>query len=153
MKKLMIFLLITIFLFSINTFTCLAKTKDTWDLMSHTDKLVYLMGVYQTIEMFVSQMANYGPTQYKSTNKNNETIFTAFLEDTVYIVTWVRKTKSEPNEVINRLETFIDIISDLYKDPANSYIPAPNLLLVASRKIRGEPFDSLLNDLRKKSSQ
>jgi hypothetical protein len=152
MKKLIIFLLIMIFLFSINIFTCLAKTKDTWELMRHTEKLVYLMGVYQTIEMFISQMADYGPTQYKSTNKNNETIFTAFVEDIAYIITWVRKTKSE-DEVINRLETFVDIISDLYKDPANSYISAPNLLLVASRKIRGESFDSLLNDLRKKSSQ
>ena len=49
------------------------------------------------------------------------------------------------------LKTFINVISDLYKDPANAYIPIENMCIIASRKIRGEPIDSLLGELRKKA--
>ena len=50
---------------------------------------------------------------------------------------------------IDLWKSLVEVIDDLYKDPANSYIPIANMCLIASRKLRGEPIESLLRELRK----
>lgn len=46
-------------------------------------------------------------------------------------------------------KNLIEVIDDLYKDPANSYIPIANMCLIASRKLRVEPIESVLRESRK----
>ena len=42
-------------------------------------------------------------------------------------------------------------ISDLYKDPANAYIPFADINILAHRKIRGESIESSLREEREKA--
>ncbi len=48
-------------------------------------------------------------------------------------------------------EVRVRAISDLYKDPANAYIPIAEINILAHRKIRGESIEPLLREARKKA--
>lgn len=44
-----------------------------------------------------------------------------------------------------------NVISDLYEDPANAYIPIEEIYILAHRKIRGESIESSLREEREKA--
>jgi len=41
-----------------------------------------------------------------------------------------------------------NVISDLYEDPANAYIPIEEIYILALRKLKGESIESSLRELR-----
>jgi len=45
----------------------------------------------------------------------------------------------------------VNIVNNLYKDPANTYIAVSDMCLLASRKLRGESIELPLRELREKA--
>lgn len=147
MKKISIIFIIVICLLSFIEVSCLANASDDWNYMNYTDKVVYLWGVRSGVSMCIKQIADYPPSQF--TNKKDEAKFYALLKDNFnFINLFVTGDKKKTADL---LKTFINVISDLYKDPANTYIPIENMCIIASRKLRGESIESLLRELREKA--
>jgi len=47
------------------------------------------------------------------------------------------------------LKVIRDIMTDLYKDPANAYISFENMIFIAIKKLKGEKVESILEEKRK----
>jgi len=55
------------------------------------------------------------------------------------------------NFLKNNLEAVYNIVDDLYKDPANTYIQLAQMIKVACQKLRGEDIEPLLRELREEA--
>ena len=55
------------------------------------------------------------------------------------------------NFLKNHLEAVYNIVDDLYKDPANTYIQLAQMIEVACQKLRGEDIEPLLRELREEA--
>ena len=146
MKKITIIFIIAFCLLSFMEISCLANESDDWNSMRYIDKATYVWGVISGVSMCIKQIADCAP---QFTNKKNEAKFYAFLKDNYNFVNLFMT--GDEKKTINLLKTFINVISDLYKVPANTYIPIENMCIIASRKLRGEPIESLLGELREKA--
>ncbi len=152
MRKIIIkIIIIALLLILYTNFTCIAQPSNTWNLMNSEDKIKYLISTISTIQMFIHKLAHYGPDE--NAHLRDENKYKTFIEDISYIYKTFTASGREQRETIKLLEKYAKTINDLYKDQDNTYISTPNMFLVASRKIRGEPFKSLLIDLRKEVSQ
>ena len=147
MKKISIIFIIVICLLSFIEVSCLANASDDWNYMNYTDKVVYIWGVRSGVSMCIKQIADYPPSQF--TNKKDEAKFYTLLKDNFNFVNLF--LTGDKKKTADLLKTFINVISDLYKDPANAYIPIENMCIIASRKIRGESIESLLRESREKA--
>ena len=81
------------------------------------------------------------------TKKYDTSIIEDILENYYQFVTIFKADDFKTTDALYK--TVVNIINDLYKDPANTYISVSNMCLIASRKLRGEPIESLLRELRK----
>ena len=145
MKKISIIFIIVICLLSFLGTSYLAKPSETWNLLKDFDKGVFVMGVREGAWMFMEQLAECRPTQFA--NSELETKFMTFYKDALNFTNLFLTENKEKS--IDLWKSLVEVIDDLYKDPANSYIPVANMCLIASRKLRGEPIESLLRELRK----
>jgi hypothetical protein len=149
MKKIAIIFIIALCLLSFMEIYGLAKESGSpgklWNYMHKTDKVAYLAGVIGGVNMCINQFADYPPSQF--TNKEDEAKLYALIKDDFHFIELFRASKKTEDLI----ETFIKVMSDLYKDPANMYIRIANMCIVASRKLRGEPIESLLRELRKEA--
>jgi hypothetical protein len=149
MKKITITFIIVICLLSFVGTSSLAKPSETWKQLKDFDKGVYVFGIRQGIWMCIEQLADCRPTQF--TNIELEAKFTAFLKDAFNFTNLFLTDDTEKS--VDLWKSLVEVIDDLYKDPANSYIPIANMCLIASRKLRGEPIESLLQEARKEALQ
>jgi len=151
MKKLIIISVITVCLLIFMEIYCLANESGSpskyWNYMHYTDKAVYVTGVIDGVKMCIKQLADYPPSQF--TNKKNEMKFYALLKDNFNFINLF--VTGDDKKTANLLKTFINVISDLYKDPANTYISIADMCIIASRKLRGEPIESSLRELRERA--
>jgi hypothetical protein len=145
MKKITIIFIIVICLLSFLGTSSLAKPSETWNLLKDFDKGVLVFGVRQGAWMFIEQVADCRPIQFA--NSELEAKFMAFYKDALNFTNLFSTGNKE--ESIDLWKSLVEVIDDLYKDPANSYIPIANMCLIASRKLRGEPIESALRELRK----
>lgn len=145
MKKITIIFIIVICLLSFVGTSSLAKPSETWNLLKDFDKEVLVYGIRQGAWMFIEQVADCRPTQFA--NSESEVKFTAFLKDAFNFTNLFLTGDTEKS--VDLWKSLVEVIDYLYKDPANSYIPIANMCLIASRKLRGEPIESLLRELRK----
>ncbi|NVM38339.1 MAG: hypothetical protein HWN81_22280 [Candidatus Lokiarchaeota archaeon] len=125
----------------------LAKPSETWNQLKDFDKGVCVFGIRQGVWMFIEELADCRPTQFA--NNESEAKFMAFLKDAFNYTSLFLTGDTEKS--VDLWKSLVEVIDDLYKDPANSYIPIANMCLIASRKLKGEPIDSLLGELRKKA--
>jgi hypothetical protein len=149
MKKIIIIFIIVICLLSFVGASCLAQDSKFWNHLKDIDKTIYVMGIRQGVWMCIKQFADAAPNQY--TNKKNEAKLYAFLKDAGNFINLFLTGDMEKSADI--IESLVKVMDDLYKDPANSYIPITNMCLIASRKLRGEPIESLLQEARKEALQ
>ena len=145
MKKITIIFIIVICLISFAGASSLAKNSDVWNQLKDFNKGVLVFGIRQGVWMCIEQLADCRPTQFA--NNESEIKFMAFLKDAVNFTNLFLTGDTEKSADL--WKSLVEVIDDLYKDPANSYIPIANMCLVASRKLRGEPIESLLRELRK----
>ena len=145
MKKIIIVFIIVICLLSFVGTSSLAKPSELWNLSKKTEKAILVFGVRQGAWMFMEQVTDCRPIQF--VNSELEAKFMAFYKDALNFTNLFLTGDAEKG--IDIWKSLVEVIDDLYKDPANSYIPIANMCLVASRKLRGEPIESLLRELRK----
>ena len=145
MKKITIIFIIVICLLSFVGTSSLAKSSELWNLSKKMDKAVLVFGARQGAWMFIEQLTDCRPIQFA--NRELEAKFMAFYKDALNFTNFFLTGDAEKG--IDIWKSLVEVIDDLYKDPANSYIPIANMCLVASRKLRGEPIESLLRELRK----
>mgnify|MGYP001080392219 CR=1 FL=1 len=152
MKKLIIIFIIAFCLLSFMKISCLANESSSsgefWNSMDDNNKEVYIWGIREGIVMCMEQITERFLVP-ASKNKENTAIIEAILEDYYQFVMLFRADDYETT--LNLLKTVVNIVSDLYKDPANTYVNISDMCFLASRKLRGEPIDSLLGELRKKA--
>jgi len=156
MKKLIIILVITVcLLIFMGGIYCMAKEASSpcqmWNSMDDNNKISYIMGVIDGIEICMYKLTDWLPAFI--TNKEGKVLFFAILEDHEHFVGlfYDEAIVDDYNKFIDRLHTVAKTISDLYKDPANTYINVSAMCLLASRKLRGESIESLLRELRKEA--
>mgnify|MGYP001025139153 CR=1 FL=1 len=149
MKKIIIISIIVFCLLSFIEISCLANPNygEFWASIDEESKMAYVAGVREGVQMCLLQLMDYSPPQ--STNKEAVAKFATTLENNYNFISLF--TKDEMEKTPNLLKTFTKVIDDLYKDPANTYIPIANMCTIASRKLRGEPINPLLGELRKKA--
>jgi len=145
MKKIIIISIIVFCLLSFIEISCLANPNygEFWDSIDEESKMAYVAGVREGVQMCLQQLIDHSSPPPQSTHfatclNNNYNFIALFMKD-------------EMGKTPNLLKTFTKIIDDLYNDPANTYIPIANMCIIASRKLRGEPIDPLLGELRKKA--
>ena len=149
MKKITIIFIIVICLLSFAGASSLAKNSDVWNPLKDFDKEVLVFGVRQGAWMFIEQVADCRPIQFA--NSELEAKFMAFYKDALNFTNLFSTGNKEKD--IDLWKSLVKVIDDLYKDPANSYIPIANMCLIASRKLRGEPIEPLLQEARKEALQ
>lgn len=151
-KRVVIIFIIAFCLLSFVKGSCLAKehnllSGEFWNYMHRNDKKIFVMGIREGISIWIEQILDHSPHQF--TSKEDEVKFSAFVLDNFNFLNLFAVDTMKKAEKL--FETFIDIISDLYKDPANTHIPIANMCLIASRKLRGEPIELLLREEREKA--
>jgi len=145
MKKITIIFIVVLVLLSFVEISSLAKPSEVWNPLKDFDKGVLVLGIRQGVWMFMEQLADCRPTQFE--NSELEAKFMAFYKDALNFTNLFLTGDTEKS--VDLWKSLVEVIDDLYKDPANSYIPIANMCLIASRKLRGEPIESLLRELRK----
>ena len=155
MKKIIIIFIIVFCLLSFARSSCLSKEAispcQMWNAMDDNNKISYILGVKEGIEICMYKLANRLPEF--TTNREGKVLFFDILEDYENFVGlfYDEAIVDDYNKFIDRLHTVANIISDLYKDPANTYINVSAMCLLASRKLRGESIESSLRELREKA--
>ena len=148
MKRIIIIFIIVVCLLSFMGISCLAKFDgEGWNHLNYADKETFVMGVWDGVHLCLGQLIDYGPS--RDTLKKNKAKFWALLEDDFHFLDLF--ATGDDRKTANLFETFVKIIDDLYKDPANTYISIADMCIIASRKLRGEPIESLLRELREKA--
>jgi len=138
--------LITCCLLSCTVISYLAEKPldvgEYWILLSEFEKMAYHLGVSdgakETALMWICRLNYYLNEEDKLWSVKN-ILFTECVE---YI-----------NFMSNSGDTHIKVVTDLYKDPANTYIYLTDMFDIAYQKIKGEDIESLLQEARKEALQ
>ena len=155
MKKITIIFIIVICLLSFLGDSCLAESSDseTWNLLNSFDKGVYVKGIWAGAWMFAEQIKECRPTQFANSESGVKfmALYKDFLDFTNFLFPIESDHKLNVKKSAKRWKSLVKTINYLYKDPANSYIPVRKMCFVAARKLKGEPIESLLRELRKEA--
>jgi len=119
-----------------------------WNSFDDNAKEVYIWGIREGIVMCMEQITERFLLP-AFINKNDTSIIEDILENYDQFVRIFDVDDYETQ--YNLLKTFVNIVNNLYKDPANTYIAVSDMCLLASRKLRGEPIESPLRELREKA--
>jgi hypothetical protein len=150
MKKKLFLLVLVLIVVYLLSFVGISYSSENftngefWNKLASIGKSAYIAGVINGVKMWTDQISDENPFR-QFTSKEAEVKFSTFVSDNLNFLMLFRGEIS--------LKTFINVISDLYKDPANTYIPVSCMCLIASRKLRGEPIELLLQETRKKALQ
>jgi len=153
MKKIITIFMITFCLLSFVGISCLAAKEATspsgmWNSMDDNNKEVYIWGIREGLFLCVEQITE----RYlvpSLTNKYDTSIIEDVLENYYQFVTIFKADDFKTTDAL--FKTVVNIINDLYKDPANTYIEVFDMCFLASRKLRGESIESSLRELREKA--
>jgi len=168
MKRIIIILLIAVCLFCFMEISCLAKEPinygEFWNSMSETEKAAYLTGLQSGLIKAIGDFQEYIFPYFKDKDKGlsvyEEEITTErewdFYLERIEIFPYIHNYCGKYLESLSfrydfSLEAIIKVITDLYKDPANTYINIANMYLLAGRKLKGEDIEPLLREARKKA--
>jgi len=152
MKKIIIIFIILCCLLSFMEISCFTKEAHSpsqmWNSFDDNAKEVYLWGIREGIVMCMEQITERFLLP-AFINKNDTSIIEDILENYDQFVRIFDVDDYETQ--YNLLKTVVNILNNLYKDPANTYIAVSDMCLLASRKLRGESIESLLRVLREKA--
>lgn len=149
MKKIIIIFIIVFCLFSFMEISCLAKEPHNygkiWNSWSDYIRSIYIMGLKDGLQ---KQVTLPFIAQLKIEEKD---VFDKFLKDSEVV-----KTEEKGNRILWDFIMFDDeairnVMTDLYKDPANTYISFYDMGGIAYRKLKGESIELLLRELREEA--
>ena len=168
MKRIIIISIIALCLLSFMEISYFAEKLfnygEMWNSMSENEKEVYLIATQAALFESITAFGDYIVSYFKDKDKE----LSVYVEEIT--------TEREWDFYIERIEIFPDIsnycikyleslrfkfdfsleairkvITDLYKDPANTYISVASMYLLAGRKLKGEDIEPLLQEARKKA--
>jgi hypothetical protein len=150
MKKITIFFVIAFCLLFFTDISYLAEEPvnfgEFWNSCSDIEKNAYLIGISFGFEKVVSDYMNWGFSYFKEEPENNEIDAGKKSFSSIFIKYYqLQKNISADFNII------IKIMSDLYKNPANKYIPFSEIIFITCQKLRGESIESSLRELREKA--
>ena len=145
-KKIVITFIVVCCLLSFMEISCLAQGSwgKAWDSISYLEKQFYLMGMTDGLIMCITDF-------FASTGS-----YIVGLEDPeerMILTDSIGRSNDLLGLITSNHEVIINIMNDLYKDPANTYIFYRNILVLACRKLKGENIEPLLQEARKKALQ
>lgn len=147
MKKTIIILMIAVCLLS---FTGIyysneepAKYGELWDSFSNIQKCTCLLGIDKGIIKGIDIcLKGYG--SYFSEREGEEKIKQIAITGLTILHEYLELHSTWDLEVISK------VVTDLYKDPANTYIWISDMYIIALLKLKGESIESLLREAREK---
>ena len=144
MKKITIILIIVLCLLYFMEVSCLAQESwgKAWNSISHLEKQFYLMGMTDGLFMCISDF-------YISTG--SYIVELEDYEERMMLTASMARSNDLLGLITSNSEAIINIMNDLYKDPANVYIIYRDIFILSCRKLKGEDIESLLQKARKKA--
>jgi len=139
-----------------------ANYKDIWDSWKEDEKYIYLWGLSDGLKEH--------PILGNSLLVNPEHLCDGFSSSFLSKYLWLPDYSGEVREAIKEeiykalgiviqfcspkipVKTIKDVTTDLYKDPANSYIYIADMCYLAFWKIKGKDIEPMLIKLREKAS-
>ena len=149
MKKIIIIFIIVFCLFSFMEISCLAKEPHNygkiWNSWSDYIRSIYIMGLKDGLQNQI-----YFSFIHRLIIEEKD-VFDKFLKDSEVV-----KTEEKGNRILWDFIMFDDeairnVMTDLYKDPANTYISFYDMGGIAYRKLKGESIELLLRELREEA--
>lgn len=144
LRKTTIILIIVFCLLSFVGVSCLAQEScgKAWNSISYLEKQFYLVGMTDGLIMCISDF-------YVSTGS-----YIVELEDPeerMILTASMSRSNDLMGLISSNSEVIINIMDDLYEDPANIYIIYRNIFILACQKLKGENIEPLLQKARKKA--
>lgn len=181
MKKITIILIIVFCLLSFMEISCLAKEPfdwgKFWNSFSINEQSALLSGIYFGILKGMTDGVEHYIYCFSPPLKNDLIYYFVVAEMEpkkaakilAYLITkepGVLRKREESlfyimgADIVHKLTKLLEsvdqavignVISDLYKDPTNAYIPIEEIYILALRKLKGESIESSLRELREKA--
>jgi len=141
--------------------------KKIWDSWSNYERYVYLWGLSDGLSENISASGHIrslliDPESYFDIAlyfKEARSLYWSSSEETKKAINRIKEREREVFRVIiqfgspkNPLEVIRDITTDLYKDPANSYIYLKDMCFLAFWKLKGKDIEPILIKSRKESA-
>jgi len=147
--KLMIVLLVGIFvcIFSISNSNIegfLPDYGEIWQILKSDDmKFIFLLGMIKGMDFSMEKL-------FPRLSTKAEGLVTQEAAQGVLEFIEIRMFFTEDNVDGTKTRNIVNIINDIYKDSANTYIPVEKIFWIAYQKLKGENIEPLLQKERKK---
>ena len=167
MKKIIIIFIIAFCLFFTGVF-CFSATRDNyaeiWNAWNDYDKYVYIWGLRDGLLERATTTSSSVLTQPKSFDN----VFTKYFlyrylgtsEEVKKEIEKIEEQRDQAEDIVWEfcsskfdIEVIRSIVTDLYKDPANSYIYISDMCYLSFWKLKGEPIEPILIKLRERASR
>jgi len=125
------------------------KYGDLWNSFSNIQKSTYLLGIHHGIMKGISECID-DYCSYFSEKKRGLNYEKEKLELMAIIGLGSLHKYLEFSSLFD-LEIVSNVVTDLYKDPANTYIFIADIYFITLRKLKGENIESSLRELREKA--
>ena len=149
MKKIIIIFIIVFCLLSFMGISCLAKEPynygKIWNSWSDYTRSIYIMGLKDGLQdqiyfSFISRLII-----------EEKNVFDKYLKDSEVVKTEEARNKTLSDFIRFDDEVIRNVMTDLYEDPANTYISFYDMGGIAYRKLKGESIESLLRESREEA--
>lgn len=144
MKRIIIIFIIAVCFLSFVEISCLAQESwgKAWNSISYLEKQFYLVGMTDGLIMCISDFyISAGSYIVKLEDYEERMILTASMA----------RSNDLLGLITSNSEAIINIMNDLYEDPANIYIIYRDIFILSCRKLKGEDIEPLLQKARKKA--
>lgn len=150
MKRIIIIFIIVCCLLNFTGISCLAQENllnfgEFWLRLSLLDRTIYISGFVSGIDLCILK---FSPIL---TSETKVDFLTYEERDTILKLIDLRSYFWGLAGDVDGVKNIINIVTDLYKDPANTYIPACKMIEFAYQKLKGEDIEPLLREAREKA--
>ena len=149
MKKIIIIFIIMFCLLSFMKISCFAQEPfncgKIWNSWSNYTRSIYILGLKDGLQdqiyfSFIRRIII-----------EEKDVFDKYLKDSEVIKTEEARNKTLSGFIKFDDEAIRNVMTDLYKDPANTYISFYDMGGIAYRKLKGESIELLLRELREEA--
>jgi len=148
MKRIIIIFIIAVCLLSFIDITYSAKESyinfgELWLESSYDVKFTFTVGYMAGMNLWFIKLLPI------LTSKLEEGLLDSKERETVWKLIEIRSYFDSLD--VDGFKNIINIVTDLYEDPANTYIPTYEMIEFAYQKLKGEDIEPLLQEARKKA--
>jgi len=150
MKRKFIIFIIVFCLISFMEISCLAQEPynygKVWNSWSDYTRSIYIMGLKDGLQRHVTF------SFLKRLMMEEKNIFDKHLKESEFVKMEEMSNSLLWDFILSEDEVIRNVVTDLYKDPANTYIPFYDMGVIAYRKLKGEDVKSLLREAREREN-